>query len=52
VERPGQLGCTLRLRPIRQDRARLPGTRVRLVIGLEAVDDLQGDLAQARAVLG
>jgi hypothetical protein len=31
---------------------RLPGTLVRLAVGLEAVADLQADLAQALAVLG
>jgi cystathionine beta-lyase/cystathionine gamma-synthase len=39
------------LSAMRQDRAHLPGTLVRLAIGLEAVADLQADLAQALAVL-
>jgi cystathionine beta-lyase len=37
---------------MRDDRSALPGHLVRFSIGLEAVADLQADLAQALAVLG
>ena len=48
---PVSLAVPYDLTPMRQDRSRLPGTLVRLAIGLEAVDDLQADLAQALAGL-
>ena len=41
-----------RLDPLRTDRAALPGHLVRFSIGLEAVADLQADLAQALARMG
>jgi len=48
---PVSLAVPYDLSAMRQDRSRLPGTLVRLAVGLEAVDDLQADLAQALAVL-
>ena len=48
---PLSLAVPYDLSAMRSDRSRLPGTLVRLAIGLEAVDDLQADLAQALATL-
>ncbi|HMM86138.1 PLP-dependent transferase [Azohydromonas sp.] len=44
---PVSLAVPYDLSAMRRDRAALPGTLVRLSIGLEAVDDLRADLQQA-----
>lgn len=48
---PVSLAVPYDLSTMRRDRAALPGTLVRLAIGLEAVDDLRADLQQALRVI-
>ncbi len=49
---PVSLAVPYDLSSMRRDRSALPGTLVRFSIGLEAVEDLKADLAQALAAIG